>query len=673
MHILALQRFRVRPFPPRASALRAYGDRTRHRGQGAESQMAVTAVERHELRLRCWCRRTPSWTVTVYESGNWPRNRRPRSGVTPASSVICWLDEKTELCKLRSKTPEERLMTDLRAIRLSWSRRDFLRSSAAVAAGVPAMRWGLAAAADIPLEFDGSKFQLKAGEPNPKHGGIVRMGIPVRPPHFDLHQSGTIFNLGAMGCMFDNLIRRDPRDGGKTIIPDLAHSWQIAKDGKTYTFFLRQGVQFSDGAELTAADVKATFDRIAKPPQGISIPRSILFKAVGEINARDKYTVEFKLSEARPVNFMMSALASGFNVVLRKKTLEDNHYDLRKVQVYPGTGPFRSVKYTENEVWIMEKNKNYWNKELPYLDGIEFYHVMPFTPEMGAAILANRVDYVFATDPATFRKAAATPTMNAVTHFQSVLHATMINNKRKPFDDPRVRRAMHLALDRPALIDVVKDVAPMMVGGFLYPFSDYAAPQQERDKWPGYQADPAAAIKEARALMAAAGHSDGIKGLDFMVRELAIFKLWSQAIQAMLRETLGIECNLRTVVDSVWFADCVSGNYDLAIGGLVSALLDPSDYFNAWYGKNGPQNYSQWDDQEFQVLSAQIDREIDSEKRQDLIRRAEGVMEQDPPLLPVAWERIHELWYNYVKGRNPQDSFGIYDTVRHDTVWLDKV
>ena len=123
-------------------------------------------------------------------------------------------------------------MTDLRATRPWWNRRDFLKSSAAVAASVYGMRWGRADAADLPLEFDGSKFQLKAAEPNPKHGGVMRMGIPVRPPHFDLHQSGTIFNLGAMGCMFDNLIRRDPRDGGKTIIPDLAHSWQIAKDGQ---------------------------------------------------------------------------------------------------------------------------------------------------------------------------------------------------------------------------------------------------------------------------------------------------------------------------------------------------------------------------------------------------------------------------------------------------------
>ena len=190
-------------------------------------------------------------------------------------------------------------MSDQRE-RSPWSRRDFLSSTAAIAGAAYAMRWGLGQAAEIPYEFDGSKFLLKAAEPNPKHGGVIRMGIPVRPPHFDLHQSGTIFNLGAMGCMFDNLVRRDPRDGGKTVIPDLAHSWQIAKDAKTYTFFLRQGVQFSDGAELTADDVKATFDRIAKPPQGIIIPRSILFRAVEEINARDKYTVEFKLSEPRP-------------------------------------------------------------------------------------------------------------------------------------------------------------------------------------------------------------------------------------------------------------------------------------------------------------------------------------------------------------------------------------
>src|SRR6476620_2875376 len=136
--------------------------------------------------------------------------------------------------------------------RTSWSRRDILRGGSAAAlmgAYGLAPRYGLAA--DIPLEYDGSKFQMAAPEPNPKSGGVMRYGILNRPPHFDVHQSGTVGNIGTQGCMFDNLIRRDPRDSGKSIVPDLAHSWEIAKDGKTYIFHLRQGVQFHDGTDFT--------------------------------------------------------------------------------------------------------------------------------------------------------------------------------------------------------------------------------------------------------------------------------------------------------------------------------------------------------------------------------------------------------------------------------------
>jgi peptide/nickel transport system substrate-binding protein len=553
-----------------------------------------------------------------------------------------------------------------------WTRRGFMKASAAVAAGIYGLPGRLGHAADIPDEFDGSKFQLKAPEPNPKSGGVLRYGVTMRPPHFDIHQSGTINNLGSQGCMFDNLVRRDPRDSGKTIIPDLAHSWEIAKDRKTYTFFLRKGVQFHDGAELTADDVKATFDRIAKPPQGINIPRSILFKTVAEINARDPYTIEFKLSEPRPPSFLMAAIASGWNVIVRKKTLEDNNYNLRKVEIYPGTGPFRSVRRVENEVWVMEKNPNYWNKGLPYLDGIEFYHALPFSTELGSAILSGRVDYIRITDPVTARKAKATPGLSTTAFNQSVIQATWVNSKRKPFDDPRVRRALHLALDRPALIDVVKDVTPMRVGGFIYPISDFATPPEELGKRLGYQEDATAALKEARALMAASGHADGLKGLDFLVRDVASFKLWAQAIQAMLQEGLNVQCNLRTVVESVWFDDTVNGHYDLAIGAIVSTLLDPSDYFNAWYRTGGPQNYSAWDNEKFNALVDQIDREVDPAKRQALVRQTEAIMEENPPLLPVAWEKINDVWYDYVKGHNPSDYFGVYDVVREDTFWLDK-
>jgi ABC-type transport system substrate-binding protein len=561
-------------------------------------------------------------------------------------------------------------MSESKSKRPGVNRREFVKGAAA-AATLYGMPWH-AMAQGVPNEFDGSKFQLAAPEPNPKSGGVLRYGITMRPPHFDFHQSGTINSLGSQGCMYDNLVRRDPRDSGKTIIPDLAHSWEISKDGKTYTFHLRKGVQFHDGAELTSEDVKATFDRIAKPPQGISIPRSTLFAAVEEISAPDKNVVVFKLSAPRPADFIMGAIASGWNGIVRKKTLEDNQYNLRRVADIPGTGPFKSKRRVENEVWVMEKNPNYWNKGLPYLDGVEFYHALPFSPELGSALLSGRVDYARLLDPGSLRKVKSTQGMSGTDFYQSVIQATWMNNTKKPMDDPRVRRAFHLVLDKPVLVDVVKDIAPMMVGGFIYPFSNFATPLPELSKRLGYQTDPTASIKEAKALMKAAGYEKGIQGLDYLVREVASFKLWSQAIQAMLQQTLNVQSNIRTAVESVWFDDVRTGKFDLAIGAIVSTLIDPSDYFNAWYKKDGPQNYSQWNNAKFNALLPQIDGEVDPKKRLEVIRQAEMIMEEDPPLLPMSWEKINDGWYNYVKGHRPNDYFGIYDVVRLDTFWLDK-
>ena len=293
------------------------------------------------------------------------------------------------------------------------------------------------------------------------------------PAHFDVHQSGTISNMAPQGPMYDNLIRRDPRDG-HTIIPDLASHWEITPDTKTYTFFLRQGVQFHDGAEFTAEDVKATYARIIWPPKGISIPRTPLFSAVSEITIRDRYTVEFKLSEPRPTPFMLGAFASGWNIIVRKKTLEDNDYNLRTVPNAPGTGPFRHVSRTDKEVWILEKNPQYWNTGLPYLDRLEIYHLGPWSPELAAALLAGKIDYARVVDPVTMQKVQATPGMTGTDFYQSVIIALWTNNAKKSFQDPRVRRALHLALDRHALVDVVKDMMPAMVGGFNYPFSAWS-------------------------------------------------------------------------------------------------------------------------------------------------------------------------------------------------------
>src|SRR5215813_3137234 len=481
------------------------------------------------------------------------------------------------------------------------NRRTFLRmlglttGSVVIATHVP-MRWGLAGQDDTPA------FQLKAPEPNAKPGGTLRFGINNAPAHFDLHQSGTVANISAQAPMYDNLIRRDPRDSGQTIIPDLASTWEISSDGKAYTFYLRQGVKFHDGADFTAEDVHATFSRIIWAPKGVSIPRTPLFSAVSEIVIVDPHTITFKLHEPRPSSFMLGAFASGWNIIVRKKTLEDHEYNLRNVADYPGTGPFRHVFRKDKEIWVLEKNPHYWNKGLPYLDRLEVYNLAAFSAELGSALLTGKVDYARLLDPVSAKKISATPGMTSTNFYQSVIQAVWVNNAKKPFDDPRVRRALHLALDRPVLVDVVKDVAPMLVGGFIYPFSEFATPAEEMSKRLGYQRDSKAALQEARRLLAAAGYPNGLKNVDFLVREAATFKLWSVAIQAMLKEALNIETTLRTVQISVWFDDAQAGSFDLTIGAIVSTLIDPSDYFNAWYGKDAPQNYSRWYNKEFQDL-----------------------------------------------------------------------
>src|SRR5713101_8666187 len=136
-------------------------------------------------------------------------------------------------------------------------RRTFLKrvgvagATAAVASRLPAP--GAASAQDATVRPD----------PAAKRGGTLRYAVHNAPAHFDVHQSGTVANIGPQSPMYDTLLRRDPKDG-QTIISDLAWKYEISPDGKKYTFHLRKGVKFHDGADFTAEDVKATYERIVR-------------------------------------------------------------------------------------------------------------------------------------------------------------------------------------------------------------------------------------------------------------------------------------------------------------------------------------------------------------------------------------------------------------------------
>src|SRR5206468_1000151 len=368
-------------------------------------------------------------------------------------------------------------------------RRTFLKRTGGAGAAFIASRLpapGTASAQDMTVRPD----------PAAKRGGTLRYAVHNAPAHFDVHQSGTVANIGAQSPMYDTLLRRSPKDG-QTIIPDLAWKWDISPDGKKYTFHLRKGVKFHDGADFTAEDVKATYDRIAHPPKGVVIPRTPLFATVSEIVVIDPHKIEFRMSEPRPKAFML-----------------------------------------------------------------------------GAAFLSGKLDYARLLDPVSWRKGKEMQGVSAAAFNQSVIQAVWMNMKKKPLADARVRRAMHLAMDRHTLIEVVKDTAPMQVGGFDYPFHPMSTPLAELEKKLGYQRDIKPAVQEARRLMKEAGYAQGIKGLDFVVRDANTFKLWAVAIQAMLKEHINIECNLRVVQISNWFEEVGGGNFDLGISAIVSALMD---------------------------------------------------------------------------------------------------
>src|SRR3989454_26928 len=281
---------------------------------------------------------------------------------------------------------------------------------------------------------------LRAPESNPKRGGVLKWGGLANSTLYDLHQTGTIGNMGPQAPMYDLLVQVDPVHWDK-VIADVAKIWTISEAGLTYTFYLREGVKFHDGSPLTAEDVVASFHHIRFPPPGVLSPRQGLFDAVKEVVATDALTVEFRLTEPR--GYLLRGLAAGFNVIMRKQTLEENQYDLRRVAVYPGTGPFRHKSLEPGVVRKLERNPDYWNPALPYLEGIAVFH-LELGPKTGAACLAHTIDFCWGIDPVTEKKAQKIKGLHTARILPTVPLGLFLNFKKTPFADVRVRRAAHI-------------------------------------------------------------------------------------------------------------------------------------------------------------------------------------------------------------------------------------
>ncbi len=513
---------------------------------------------------------------------------------------------------------------------------------------------------------------LKAPEPNPKRGGVIKLGGFGDPAHFDLDQSPTLVNLWSQAPMYDNLIRFNPLDGGRSIIPDLAEKWEVSPDGLSYTFHLRKGVKFHDGTPFTSDDVVATFVRRRDPPKGVVSIRQELYRPVEKIEAVDPLTVRFVLSEPR--SYFLEALATGWSVVLSKKSLDEHKGDLRRVPDYPGTGPYRYVKFEPREKWVFERNPDYWNPELPYVDRLERISI-PVEKDRGTAVLTGQVDFADSVSMDTYLEALKRPNevdarLNPVTWATTVT----FNTQKPPFNDARVRRAVHLAVSRQGLAKVWELSTSVNVGTrWCHPGSVLASPKEEVLKLPGWRAEKEADIAEAKRLMAEAGYGDGFKGLVFLQRGLTGpgIEIYSPAFLDQIKRHLKLEGVIKPVETSVYWDVVRAGDYHMTHGAPAGAINDPSDYWAQWFKTDGPQNYAKWSNGKFDELLGKVDRELDTDKRRSLVRQAEDLLDQEVPMFLHGWNNLARIWRKHVKGVS-HDLVGSYMVLRYDSLWLDK-
>jgi len=518
---------------------------------------------------------------------------------------------------------------------------------------------------------------LRAPERTPKYGGVLRWAGLADAPFFDLHQCDTAACATPLEPMYDTLLRYNPLDGGQTIIPDLAYTWEMSSDGLTYTFHLRDGVKFHDGAPLTADDVKASFDHIIFPPPGILSPRKSVFDAVQKVGVVDPLTVQFTLSAPR--SFFIAAIASGWNVIYRKKTLEENHFDLKKVKVAPGTGPFIFDSYQPGQVWKMHKNPQYWNPELPYLDGLEMHH-LPYGPATAAALLTGQVDYAYGLGADTRADVQKQPDkFTTVTYGIPSALGGYINFSHKPLDEVRVRKAMNLVLDRCVIKKSTAAIREINYGMWM-PSSDTAHAQAYREAGlnhtPGYYCPTRPEdIAQAKDLLSQAGYPNGkgLPRLDIMVRNINFLVAWGPLLQAFLKQHLNIDSSVRTVETALWVDDWTKGNYDIGINGNPATVNTPAEYWKKWYGTGSSGNWNRGaSNPQFDALVEKIRAEADPEQLSDLIQQGTKMLDDWVPALVFGDAVIIDGFTKQLKGCDRKDRVTLFDDNRFDTCWLDR-
>src|SRR3989475_6534746 len=407
----------------------------------------------------------------------------------------------------------------------------------------------------------------------PRRGGILLAAIGADAPSLDPHQEQTFATIQPVAPLYSTLLQIDPYSY-PNIVGDVASEWKISPDALTYTFKIRPGIRFHDGSPLTAADVKASYDKIIFPPEGVRSIRQANYSAVASVEAPDPSTVVFKLKF--PSASLFANLAHPMNVIFPKKHLDkDPNYFKNNVM---GSGPFKLKNYTRGSTFEGERNPDYFVKDRPYLNGYKFF-ISTETSVRAAAIRSGRAYIEFRHLPSADVDAIRKQLGDKVVVQQTPMTGQWgiaINNTVKPFTDVRVRKALTLSLDRYTAGKVLFQLTGLRdVGALMRPATEWGLPKADLQKLPGLGRDMEKNRSEARRLLAEAGYHNGLtvtlknRNVKLPYQDFAVF-----VIQEWRK--IGIEVEHRPLETAAWFADGRdTGNFELIISPNVEATDDP--------------------------------------------------------------------------------------------------
>ena len=504
-----------------------------------------------------------------------------------------------------------------------------------------------------------------------KSGGILKMYSPDSPASVSIHEEADGISERVMMGVFNNLVIFDQHVKQNTlqsIVPDLATRWSWNEDGTELTFPLRQGVTWHDGKPFRSKDVKCTWDLLTgKSSEQLRVnPRKSWYRNLDQVTTNGDYEVTFHLKRPQPAFLML--LASGFTPVY------PCHVSPRDMRQHPiGTGPFKFVEFKPNESIKVTRNSNYWKKDRPFLDGIE-YTIIKNTSTAVLAFAAGKFDMTF---PHILQlpllKDLKTQMPQAICELapSGINRNLLVNRDKPPFDNSDLRRAMALSMDRRAFIDILSE-GKGDVGGVMQPLPEglWGMPPEILRALPGYGPDVQKNRREARGIMEKLGYGPS-KPLNVRVstRDLPFFRDPAVILIDQLKEVY-IDGELETVDTTNWLPKRMRKDYIVAADQSGSGP-DPDQNLYLSYGCGAELNYGGYCNPEVDGLIEQQSIEGDLEKRKQLVWKLERILAEDVARPIIFYNRSATCWQPHVNGLTIMVN-SVTNGARMEDVWLDK-